>query len=50
MATENNKNIKYTDKNSILPYRKKMKDINSINQLKTILNKFITAIKTKHLS
>ena len=50
MATENNKNLKYPSKENVMPFRKKLKDTNSINQLKTVFNKFITAVKTKHLS
>jgi hypothetical protein len=50
MATENNKNLKYTSKSSVNPVRGKLKDINSINSLKVVFNKFIAAVKTKHLS
>lgn len=50
MATELNKNIKYPNKNSVIPVRKKLKDTNSINQITIIFNNFINAIKTKHLS
>ncbi len=49
MATENNKNIKYTAKDSILPVRKKLKEQSSINTIKNIVNQFINAVKIKHL-
>jgi hypothetical protein len=50
MATQNNKNIKYTSKESVRPARKKLKDVNSINAIKGVLGQFITAVKIKHLS
>jgi hypothetical protein len=49
MATENNKNLKYSDRKSIKAFRKKLKDTTSINSIKTVFNTFISAIKTKHL-
>jgi hypothetical protein len=49
-ATENNKNIKYTNRNSIKAARKKLNDTNSINSIKAVFTQFITAIKNKHLS
>lgn len=50
MATENNKNLKYTSKSSIKPVRKKLKDTTALNSLKQEFVKFINAVKSKHLS
>lgn len=49
MATENNKNLKYTSPESIRPVRKKLKENTSINAIKNIFNQFITAVKNKHM-
>jgi hypothetical protein len=49
MATENNKNLKYSNRKSIKAFRKKLKDTTSINPIKMVFNTFISAIKTKHL-
>jgi hypothetical protein len=49
MATENNKNLKYTTRNGVKPKRKKLKEINQINGIKNVINVFINALKTKHL-
>jgi hypothetical protein len=49
MTTENNKNLKYSNRKSLKPFRKKLKDTTSINSIKTVFNTFISAIKTKHL-
>jgi hypothetical protein len=50
MATENNKNIKYTSKNNVRPARRKLTDTNTINSIKGVLAQFINAVKVKHLS
>jgi hypothetical protein len=49
MATENNKNIKYSSKQSVNPVRKKVTDTTQINLIKNIFNQFINAVKVKHL-
>jgi hypothetical protein len=49
MATENNKNLKYPNRTSIKPARKKLKDTNQINGIKNVINVFINALKIKHL-
>ena len=48
MSTENNKNLKYTSRDSIKPFRKKLTDITSINSIKNITTQFLTAVKIKH--
>ena len=48
MASQNNKNLKYTSRDSIKSFRKKLTDITSINSIKTITTQFLTAVKIKH--
>lgn len=49
MATENNKNRTWTSPEEIKRRRKKVTEIDKKNALKTIVNQFITALKTKHM-
>jgi len=49
MNTENNKNLKYSNRKSVKPFRKKLKDTTSINSIKSVFNTFMTAVKQKHL-
>jgi len=49
MATENNKNLKYTTRGSVKPKRKKLKDNNQVNEIKNVINSFVNALKIKHL-
>jgi hypothetical protein len=48
MATENNKNLKYTTRDSVKPVRKKLTNISSIDLIKNITNQFLNAVKIKH--
>ncbi len=48
MATENNKNLKYTTRNSVKSVRKKLTNIPSIDLIKSITNQFLNAVKVKH--
>jgi hypothetical protein len=48
MATENNKNLKYTTRNSVKPVRKKLTNTSSIDLIKNITNQFLNAVKVKH--
>jgi hypothetical protein len=49
MNTENNKNLQYSNRKSVKPFRKKLKDTTSINSINSVFNTFISAIKAKHL-
>lgn len=49
MATENNKNIKYENKNKVVSLGKKLKTETKINDVKNIITLFVNAVKNKHL-
>lgn len=48
MATENNKNLKYSSRSSVKPVRKRLTNVTSIDLIKNITNQFLNAVKVKH--
>jgi|LakMenEpi03Aug12_release.lakeMendotaPanAssembly.Ray.scaffolds.fasta_scaffold1561111_2 hypothetical protein len=48
MATEINKNKKWFNKNDIKKRRRKVSNEPTINNIKSIINLFVSAVKTKH--
>jgi hypothetical protein len=48
MATENNKGIKYPNKSTIRQQIVKVTNVNEKNTIKLFVEKFLTAVKTKH--
>ena len=48
MATEINKNKKWTNIDDVKKRRRKVLNETSLNNIKSIVNLFVSAIKTKH--
>jgi len=49
MATENNRGIKYPSKIDVFQSTRKVIDINTKNQIKSIVDNFLVLVKTKHI-
>lgn len=49
MATETNKNKKWTNKLDVIRRRKKITEQTTINSVQSILASFISAVKVKHM-
>lgn len=49
MATEINKNKKWTNKLDVKKRRKKITEQSVINNVQSIMNNFISAVKIKHM-
>lgn len=48
MATEINKNKKWTNIDDVKKRRRKVLNETSLNNIKSIVNLFVSAVKTKH--
>jgi hypothetical protein len=48
MATETNKNKKWSNKTDIQKRKRKVSNSSTINSIKSIVNLFVLAVKTKH--